>query len=110
VSDEHWDLLKEVAYCDQAARGAGFDGEDFRRTVAEAEAAARRWHEKLAQPKGQKAVVNGRHVMALTGLPPGPKVGDLLRRITDWAIDNDITDPAFIDAQILKLAEELRRG
>jgi hypothetical protein len=30
--------------------------------------------------------------MHITGLPSGPRIGELMRAVSDWALDNDIAD------------------
>jgi len=34
-------------------------------------------------------LVDGNHVMKLLGLSPGPKVGEIIRKTTDWILDTD---------------------
>ncbi|MBI5442332.1 MAG: CCA tRNA nucleotidyltransferase [Deltaproteobacteria bacterium] len=104
VADPNWTLLKNVTRCDQAARGDPVSVAELDRLLSRAEATAARW----VETEGAKArpVITGARVMELTGLSPGPKVGDLLRRVSEWAIDNGVGDPREIESHVLKLAAE----
>ena len=54
----------------------------------------------------QLKLVDGNHVMDLTGLKPGKKVGDIIRSVTEWIMDNNIEDPELIDKKIMEEANE----
>lgn len=85
VTDENWGVLRSVAFCDQAARGEAFREAEFFVALDRAEKEAGAWREKLSQPKGAKTVLSGNRLMELT----------------DWAIDNSVTDPAAVEAHLL---------
>jgi putative nucleotidyltransferase with HDIG domain len=110
VVHEDWPLLKEVSYCDQAARGRSFDPQRFEEETQRAEDSARSWRDALAGRSHGKPMISGRRVLELTGLPPGPEIGRLLREVTDWAMDHGATDPAVIEAELLRLVRTERRG
>jgi hypothetical protein len=42
--------------------------------------------------------------MKLTGMKPGPKVGQVINDVTAWIMDNDIKDQEEIDKKILEYA------
>lgn len=102
ISDNRWTLLKKVASCDQAARGKLFDRNAFDEIILQAEKEAFSWKEKLY---GRKVVIGGKRVMALTGLAPGPKVGEIIKKVTAWAMDNNIDDESLIERQVIEIAE-----
>ena len=54
--------------------------------------------------------ISGTRVMELTGLSPGPLVGEIRRRVCEWAEDNRVEDRAQIEAEAVRLAREQRRG
>lgn len=103
VNHPHWSVLKEAAFCDQAGRGDSTRGDALLALTAHAEQTARTWQHKGARPTAHNTVVSGHRLMELTGLPPGPAVGRLLREVTDWAIDNSVTEPDEIETQLVSL-------
>lgn len=107
VQDERWPLLKKAAYCDQAARGELFDEACFGESISRAEQTAKDWTQKLS---GRKVAISGDRVMELTGLQPGPEVGETIRSVTAWAIDNGIENASLIESRVREIAESLRRG
>lgn len=106
LASGHWPVLRALALCDCAARqdAAAVDRIDsvFRR--AEAEAALTR------DQQGGTAVISGTRVMKLTGLGPGPRVGEIRRRVSEWALDNRVEDTARIEAQVVRLAGDAEEG
>ena len=42
--------------------------------------------------------------MTITGLKPGPKVGEIIKNTTEWIMDNDVKDKDIIDDYIRRLA------
>jgi tRNA nucleotidyltransferase/poly(A) polymerase len=102
VNDENWDVLVAVAKADEYARGYMFKhGGEFEKIVDK----AIKIKEKFGQPvvNKQLKLVDGKHVMNLTGLKPGPKVGEIITKTTEWIMDNNVEDQEEIDKYILKL-------
>ena len=48
--------------------------------------------------------------MELTGLAPGPRVGEIQRRVTEWALDNRVEDREQIEAEVLREMKRLAEG
>ena len=105
LASGHWPALRALALCDLAARGdesaVALLEASFR--AAEADAAATVERRKGAPP------ISGSRVMELTGLEPGPRVGEIRRRVSDWAQDNRIEDQERIEAEVLRTAGALPR-
>jgi hypothetical protein len=102
VNDDNWDVLVAVAKADEFARGETFmHAGEFEKIVDKAIAIK----DKFGMPKVNKQLklVDGNHVMNLTGLKPGKKVGDIIRQTTDWIMDNNIEDQKVIDEYIRSL-------
>ncbi len=105
LASEHWPVLRALALCDCAARGdaaaVGLLDSSFYRAEADA-----------ATTTGMRGapVISGTRVMELTGLDPGPRVGEIRRRVSEWALDNRVDDPARIEAAVVGLAGEAEDG
>lgn len=91
VGDDNWDVLVAVGKADEYARGEAFMHKgEFEKIVDKAI--------KIKEKFGMKTVnksfkiVDGNEVMKLTGMAPGKELGDLIRKVTEWAMDNGITD------------------
>ncbi len=102
VGDENWDVLVAVARADEFSRGEKFMArDDFEKIVDLAVEIKKKWGQKMVNHIMK--VVDGHRVMELTGLSPGPQVGKIIKKATEWAIDNNIQDQEEIDKYILKL-------
>jgi HD superfamily phosphodiesterase len=100
VNDDNWDVLVSVAKADELVRG--FDNEgDFAKTVDKAIKVKEKYGMK--QVNKQVKLVDGKDVMRLTGLKPGKKVGDIIRKTTEWIMDNNIEDKEEIEKYIIQL-------
>jgi tRNA nucleotidyltransferase/poly(A) polymerase len=99
VTGEHWPVLRALALCDRAARGdaAALSRLDAAFLRAEADAAA------CGVRPGGPAALSGTRVMELTGLAPGPRVGEIRRRVSEWALDNRVDDPLLIEAEVARV-------
>lgn len=93
VNNPNWPVLKDVVYADEMSRGAiGKTGvEAFQRKMETAEAIAA----EISQGQGEAGIkkrisdkVNGYMVMDITGLPPGPEMGQILKGTQDWLYNN----------------------
>jgi tRNA nucleotidyltransferase (CCA-adding enzyme) len=103
VSDENWEVLVAVGKADEFSRGKTFmHSGEFEKIVDKAI--------KIKEKYGTKEVVkriklvDGNHVMKITGLPQGKKVGDIIRKTTEWIMDNVVKDKEVIDNYIMSLA------
>jgi len=102
VNDENWDVLVAVAHADEFARGDTFmHAGEFEKIVDK----AIKIKEKFGMPivNKQLKLVDGNHVMDITGLKSGKKVGDIIRQTTVWILDNEITSQKEIDKHIMEL-------
>lgn len=102
IASEHWPALRALVLCDIAARGvpaAVRRAEDVFRE-AEQDAAEER------AGRGAAPVVTGDRIMELTGLAPGPRVGEIQRRVSEWALDNRVEERDRIEAEALRVAAE----
>jgi tRNA nucleotidyltransferase/poly(A) polymerase len=99
VADENWDVLLSVVKADTYSRGSGFRFTDeFEKIVDKAI--------KIKEKHGLESVnrrfqlVSGNHIMDITGLKPGPKIGEIIRKTTNHILDNDIQSQTEIDEYI----------
>ena len=94
--------MLRVARADNFARGENFIyHDDFEKIVDKAIEIKEKWGSKTAE-KVMK-IIDGNHVMSLTGLKPGRQVGDIIKKATEWVIDNGVTDSDKIDDYIRSL-------
>ncbi|MCK5017895.1 MAG: CCA tRNA nucleotidyltransferase, partial [Candidatus Peribacteraceae bacterium] len=105
VNDENWFLLKRVSLCDDKCRGDVFDSDIFHQTIGDMEMISIRWGSKTVN--NTVKVVDGNRIKELTGLKPCKLLGDIKRSVTEYAIDNDISDDKDIDALIVRFHKEL---
>lgn len=102
VSDDNWDVLVSVARADEYSRGNTFMHKgEFEKIVDKAVKIKEKFG--MAKVNNQLKLVDGNHVMDLTGLKPGPKVGEIIRKTTTWIMDNNIEDQSKIDDKIRSL-------
>ena len=103
VSNDHWDVLLAVGRADEFARGYMFMHKgEFEKIVDKAIKVKEKFGTK--QVNKQIKLVDGKHAMELTGMKPGPKLGELITKVTEYIMDNNIEDKEEIDKLILKYA------
>jgi hypothetical protein len=100
VNDDNWDVLLAVAKADELVRGFE-DKADFSETVEKAIKVKEKFGMK--QVNKQVKLVDGKDVMRLTGLKPGKKVGQIIKKTTEWIMDNNIEDNDQIEKHIIEL-------
>jgi tRNA nucleotidyltransferase/poly(A) polymerase len=102
VSNDDFDVLVSVARADEFSRGKFISEDDFEKIVDTAVEIKERW----GSPTSTKVMklVDGIRVMELTGLKPGKQIGDIIKKTTEWIIDNGISDNERIDNYIRSLA------
>jgi tRNA nucleotidyltransferase (CCA-adding enzyme) len=103
VADDNWDVLVSVAKADEYARGHMFKhAGEFEKIVDKAVGVKEKFGQK--QVNKQIKLVDGKDVMRLTGLKPGPKVGKIITTVTAWIMDNNIEDKDQIEKKIKEMA------
>lgn len=96
VGSPHWPLLKELVICDRKARVTSpGEADTLQNALETAEAEIRRRMEMA--DRALPPLLEGERVMRLTGLTPGPRLGVLIRRARDWALDQDRYDALSLD-------------
>ncbi len=98
VADPGWRHLREVALADVAARGDVGRLERLREEIRRGEEIARTAEERYRRTI--KGAVSGRRVMEVTGLPPGRRVGEIIDRVTAWALDAGVVDGELLDEAV----------
>jgi len=102
VNDDNWDVLVAVAHADEFSRGEAFrHAGDFQKTVDKAIEIKNKFG--MVTVNKQLKLVDGGHVMKITGLKPSKKVGEIIKIVTDWIMDNNIEDQQMIDDKIRSL-------
>jgi len=103
VNDDNWDVLAAVGKADEYSRGEAFKkAGEFEKIIDKAI--------KIKEKYGTKEVgkrlklVDGKHVMAITGMKPGKPLGDVVRKTTEWIMNNDVSDKEKIDDYIRSIA------
>jgi tRNA nucleotidyltransferase/poly(A) polymerase len=104
VNDENWDVLVAVGRADEFSRGDVFrHAGEFEKIVDKAVKIKNKYG-NIGEVKKRIKLVDGNHVMALTGMKPSPKLGEVIRQTANWIMDNDITDKDQIDDYIRRIA------
>lgn len=105
VNDENWEVLKQVSYCDDSCRTGLFDKKTFDDTINNMEKITAKWGDKLSKKKIK--IIDGNHVMKLTGLKPGKEVGMIIKKVTDEVLNKGIKDQKEINKLIMKVYNEI---
>jgi len=108
VSDDHWETLVAVGRADEFARGETFmHAGKFEKIVDAAVTIKNKYGEKYLN-KTLK-IVDGNRVKELLNIKAGPKVGDIIRRVTEYIMDNDIdiNNRKIIDDLIMDFGKEI---
>jgi len=103
VNDENWDVLVAVGQADAWARGPEFKHyKKWEEMIQHAIDIKNKWG--INQVSRVNSIVDGNQIMKLTGLRPGPKIGEIKNKVLEWVVDNDITDQQEIENKIKELA------
>lgn len=104
VSDDNWDVLVAVGKADEYARGYMFKhAGEFEKIVDKAVKVKEKFGVK--QVNKQVKLVDGKDVMRITGMKPGPEVGKIITQTTAWILDNDIEDKDQIEDYIRRFVK-----
>lgn len=103
VNDENWEVLKAVSYCDDACRTGLFNRKDFDNIINNMEKISKRWGNKVTGKAAK--IVDGERVMKITGLRPGPMVGEIIKKVTDDIVNKGSKEP--IDKLIKRAYKEI---
>jgi tRNA nucleotidyltransferase/poly(A) polymerase len=101
LAHEHWPTLRAVTLADRAARGDTAEVSRLEALFAEAERDAAAAGAGPGAEVGRH-VISGTRIMELTRLAPGPRVGEIQRRITEWALDNRVENAAAIEEEVVR--------
>jgi len=104
VSEEHFDILKNVSHADQFSRGEEFMYyNQFDEYLAKAMELKNKWENKTIDHKLK--LVDGKRIMELLNIQPSPLVGEIKREVEEYIIDNsiDADDKERTDEIILKI-------
>lgn len=102
VNDDNWDILVAVSRADEFSRGETFMyAGEFEKIIDK----CIKIKNKFGMPvvNKQLKLVDGNHVMNITGLKPGKKIGEIIRKTTEYIMDNNITNQKEIDKYIMDL-------
>jgi tRNA nucleotidyltransferase/poly(A) polymerase len=99
VSDDNWEALVAVARADEFSRGEKFmSKKDFEESLKVAIKIKDKWGKKELDKRMK--LVSGDHVMQLLGIGPSKKVGEVIKKTTEFILDNNISDQIEIDDYI----------
>ena len=104
--DKNWDVLVSVAKADEFSRGSTFKhAGEFEKIVDK----AIKIKEKFGQKEVNKRlkIVDGNRIQKLLNISPGPKVGKIIKKVTEYVLDNDVNvdNQEEIDNLVKKYAD-----
>jgi poly(A) polymerase len=99
VGDQNWDVLLAVVKADTYSRGSGFSFTDDFESIVDKALKIKKKH-GIESVNRRFQLVSGNHIMDITGLKQGKKIGDIIKKTTDWILDNDIQSQTEIDEYI----------
>jgi tRNA nucleotidyltransferase (CCA-adding enzyme) len=108
VSNNNWDVLVSVARADEYARGEIFKhAGEFEKIIDKAVKIKEKFGIKEVDKRLK--IVDGNRVQKLLNLKPGPKIGKIIKSVTEYILDNDIdiSDKEKIDNLIFKFGENI---
>jgi len=89
INHDKWEVLKQTAYSDSAARKHLFDPAEWKQVEDKVEQIKQKFSGKQALDNIKK-IVNGKLVMQLRGISPGPEVGKYIKSTIEWIVENNI--------------------
>lgn len=104
VADENWEILKAVSLADRLHL---FDKKRFQDIIKKMEDIKKKWGEKTVGKVVK--IIDGKRVMQLTKIRPGPQVGLIIRKVTEWALDNSVKSQTELDKKILEIFKEIKK-
>lgn len=90
IKNDNWDVLLNVAIADSKSRGKLHNPKEFEDLKKKVEKLTIKYKSDDAQSQIRK-VINGGLVMKLTGIKPGPKLGEVINTTLEWMLDNNIS-------------------
>jgi tRNA nucleotidyltransferase/poly(A) polymerase len=102
VSNPHFPTLEDVAWADEFSRGETFAHYgDFDNKIKRAQDIGKKWEGRVVNSVIK--IVDGRRIMKLLDIRPGPEVGRVKRAVEEEIIDNGLEPTKeVIDELILK--------
>lgn len=102
VGHEDWNILLATAKADEMCRKhLNMSEREYDKLIQIAIDIKNRWG--ISQGKKAIKLVDGNYAMRITGLKPSKKLGDIIKKTTEWILDNNITDQNEIDDYIRSL-------
>lgn len=91
VTHPYYEVLEKVAWADEFSRGETFmyRGE-FEKKMKKISDLCDRWKTNSIPSQRKEKIVDGNYVMKLTGMPPGPKLGEVIKRSEARILDENI--------------------
>lgn len=106
IDDDNWDVLAAVGKADSMSRGSVFGTEKEYNDMIDKYV---KMKESFGKDSKKLKLVDGTHVMELTGLGQGRRIGEIIKIVTDWILDNNVKDSDLIDDYIRKLGNEIKQ-
>lgn len=90
IRDKNFDFLMDVARADAESRVGLFKDEEWQAVLDK----IAKVHENMKPSEYDelKKLLNGGKIMDLLGIKPGPKLGEIINKSLEWALDNEIKD------------------
>jgi len=107
VNDKNWNVLKAVSYCDDSCRTGMFNKKTFNDSISNMEKIAKKWGDKVSSQTIK--IIDGKHVMKITGMKQGKELGDLIKNVTDIILNKGIKNQKDIDDIIMKYYEKTKK-
>jgi len=90
LKSPYFDVLQQVALADTKARGSLYDQKEWNE-IQEKINKIKEWSKGKDAVDAVRKVINGKLIMRIRpDIKPGPKMGDIIKDVTDYVMDNEI--------------------
>jgi tRNA nucleotidyltransferase (CCA-adding enzyme) len=106
IKDKNWELLKTVSFCDTSCRLHAYDPKTWDVVMDKVKMIEEKFSN--VDPSKVTRLVNGKRVMVLTGANPSPLIGQIVKRVSEVIVNQNVTSDEEIDNLILVTFNEIK--
>ena len=106
LKHKHFPILKSVSHADDSCRGSKWQPERWDKVMEKIAEVEAQWKDNLSGTKTK--FVDGKRVMELCNIKPSKMVGDIINKVQEWVINNNVKDEEMIDKKIVSVFNRMK--
>ena len=108
IQNKHFDILKNVSYCDDSCRKGVFNEVSWNQKIERINSIRSKWLDMNSEYAKAYSNMNGNRIMKVCNIQPSPLVGKILNKMREWMVNNNEIRDDILNKMCIQFSKNIK--